>query len=179
MDKFIKSNPNYDWKKTLAKEGINLTQKVSSDLDKFRKGQLEMSANNYSGLSGKNTTVSNENKPSMGTNLKERMAQVRDRQNELNNSMSKQDAFKNKMNSLMTNKRPSVVGQPAGLSIAANTQAQQNLNSSFSEMNQKLSNKWAQINQSSSRGAFTGRDTLQGAGGLANTMRHTTAGATG
>lgn len=43
-------------------------------------------------------------------------------------------------------------------------------------MNRNLSNKWAQIN----RGGLTGRDTMGapsggGSGGLANTMRHTTA----
>lgn len=38
LDKFIKSNPGYDWKKSLAKEGLQFTSKVNSDLDKFRKG---------------------------------------------------------------------------------------------------------------------------------------------
>ena len=41
-------------------------------------------------------------------------------------------------------------------------------------MNRNLSNKWAQINQTSSRGGLTGRDTGIGGGNLANTMRNTT-----
>lgn len=48
LDKFINANPNYDWKKSLVKEGLQFTQRVSSDLDKFRKGQLEMSQGNHS-----------------------------------------------------------------------------------------------------------------------------------
>jgi hypothetical protein len=76
-------------------------------LDKFRKGHLEMSQNNYSGISGNNTTSSIENKTGQ-MSLQERMAQARDRQTDLNNSMNKQDAFKNKM-SRLTNQRSSVV----------------------------------------------------------------------
>lgn len=63
LDKFIKTNPTYDWKKSLAKEGLQFTSKVNQDLEKFRKGSLEMSQHNYSGISGNNTTSSIENKP--------------------------------------------------------------------------------------------------------------------
>lgn len=100
LDKFIKNNPNYDWKKTIVKEGVQFGQKVIADLDKFRKGHLEMSHNNLSGISGNNTTSSIENKLPQMT-LQEKMAQVRDKQNtDLNSSMNRSDAFKNKMNRL-------------------------------------------------------------------------------
>ena len=170
LDKFIKANPNFDWKKSLVKEGLQFTQRVSSDLDKFRKGQLELSVNNTSHISGMNTSQSNQ------MSLQERMAQARDRQNDLNNSMNKHDAFKSKMTRL-TNQRSSVIAQPvSGLN---NNQSTQNaLNTSISEMNRNLSNKWAQINQNN-RGGLTGRDTLSGSNTLANTMRNTTTSAPG
>ena len=38
LDKFIANNQNYNWKNSLVKEGLQFTQKVSSDLDKFRRG---------------------------------------------------------------------------------------------------------------------------------------------
>ena len=63
LDKFIKANPGYDWKKSLVKEGLQFTQKVSADLEKFRKGHLEMSHNNLSGISGNNTTSSMDKQP--------------------------------------------------------------------------------------------------------------------
>lgn len=69
------------------------------------------------------------------------MAQAREKQNGLNNSMNKNDAFKNKM-SRLTNQRSSVI-QPGVQGLSGNTQGQQNLNTSFSEMNRNLSNKWA------------------------------------
>ncbi len=97
LDKFIKTNPGYDWKKSLVKEGLQFTSKVSSDLDKYRKGQLEMSQNNYSGISGNNTTASGDNKTATAQSLQAKMQAIKDKQNEMNNSMSKTDAFKNKM----------------------------------------------------------------------------------
>ena len=69
-------------------------------------------------------------------------------------------AFKNKMSTLT--KRQSVINQPIqGLTANNNNnQSQQNLNTSFSDMNQKLSNKWAIINQGSNKkmGGLTGRE---------------------
>lgn len=100
------------------------------------------------------------------------MQYAREKQNELNNSMNKQDAFKNKMQRF-SNQRNSVIQQPIQ-GMNSNTPSQQNLNTSFSEMNRNLSNKWAQINQSN-RGQLTGREQMSGGNNLANTMRHTTA----
>lgn len=125
LQKFIQNNPTYDWKKSLVKEGLQFTQKVSSDLEKFKKGQLEMSNNNFSGgISGNNTTGSLENK--QPTSLQERMAMARDRQasgQDLNSSMNKSDAFKNKMN-MLSNKRSSVIGTgPQGLQAPSGNNA--------------------------------------------------------
>lgn len=62
-------------------------------------------------------------------------------------------------------------------SVITNNQSQQNLNTSFSEMNRNLSNKWAIINQGSNKkmGGLTGRDQAASTNNLANTMRNTTA----
>lgn len=58
LDKFLKQNPGYDYKKHLVKHGLSFTQQVNSDLEKFRRGALNMSQNNNSGISNNNTTSS-------------------------------------------------------------------------------------------------------------------------
>ena len=78
LDKFINANPNYDWKKSLVKEGLQFTQRVSSDLDKFRRGQLELSQNNTSHLSGVNSSMIDSRGNHMS--LQDRMNEARMRQ---------------------------------------------------------------------------------------------------
>ena len=76
--------------------------------------------------------------------------------------MNKSDVFANKMKQIGDQRRSIVPGQPS---------SQNQLNTSISEMNRNLSNKWAQINKG---GGLSSRDTLTSNNNLANTMRHTT-----
>lgn len=164
LDKFSKQNPVYDFNKNLNKEGATFAQQVLADLEKFRTGALNVSNNNTSNISQENTTGSmggrqpqdlkssqfarKMNAVNSSSNLMQGF-NAQKTQQDLNNSQNRALAFKNKMSTLT--KRQSVMytsdagpgglanqlgSAPANSSLLGNAQpAQQNLNTSFSEMN--------------------------------------------
>ena len=170
LEKFTKNNPHYDYKDKLDRESEQFSQQVLSSLNQAQKGNSWKSTNNSDSLGGKpKEPIRKLGGAASSSNLANFGAQP---SQDLNRSLNQMSAFESKMAKF---KRTSTANlqQPSTHreQDSRQTTGQQNLNTSFSAMNQNISQKWAQISGSSKKiGGLTGRSTMNPTNNLAQTI---------